>query len=84
MALRRLLLGIFLIALTSSVLLLSDWSQRQVTDRRIPRVALLQHASQPLLDDGVQGMLDAMAEAGFQDGRTITVARLDLGQAPWI
>jgi ABC-type uncharacterized transport system substrate-binding protein len=72
---RRLSLGVFLIALTSTVLLLSDWSQRQVT--RLPRLALLQHASQPLLAEAVQGMLDALADSGFEDGRTIALRRFN-------
>ena len=74
---RRLVLGLILIALTSSVLLLSDWSQRQPAGGQIPRVAIVQHASQKILDEGVQGMLDALADGGLVDGRTLRVERFN-------
>jgi len=38
---RRLWLGTVLIALASSVLLVSDWGRRQAQEGRIPRVAIL-------------------------------------------
>jgi ABC-type uncharacterized transport system substrate-binding protein len=72
---KRLSLGISLIALTSSVLLLSDLDRRKPSSHRIARIALLQHASQPVLDEGVQGMLDGLAENGFSDGKRITLRR---------
>ena len=77
MILRRLSLGLILIAGASSVLLLSDWGQRRAAGGPLYRVALLQHASQPLLDEGVQGMLDALAEGGFQEGRNISLRRFN-------
>src|SRR6266508_4073331 len=46
---KRLLLGFFLIAIASAVLLVSDWDQRN----RVPRIALLQHLAQ-----GVTGKAD--------------------------
>jgi hypothetical protein len=59
---QRLSLGFVLIALSSAVLLLSDWGQRKGgRGTRIPRVAIVQHASQSVLDEGVRGMLDALA-----------------------
>ncbi len=73
---QRLALGVVLIALCSGVLLISDWGQRKgVGGKRIPLVALVQHASQPLLDEGVSGMLDALAAEGFIDGRNIRIQR---------
>ena len=74
-AFKRLFFGLVLIALTSSVLLISDWHRRQSGTRHIPHVAILQQASQPIIDEGVQGMLDGLAESGFTDGRNITVRR---------
>jgi ABC-type uncharacterized transport system substrate-binding protein len=74
-AIKRCLLGIFLITLACAVLLYSDWDQRVGTRRRIPQVAVLQHVSQPLLDDGVAGILDGLADAGFVNGKNIAIRR---------
>ena len=75
---RRLLLGIALIALASAGLLFSDTSRhRNQTRRAAPRVAILQHASQPIIDEGVRGMLEGLAAAGYEDGRTLTVSRFN-------
>ena len=82
---KRLSFGFALIVLTSSVLLISDWNRRQSGTRRMPHVAILQHASQPIIDEGVQGMLDGLAESGFTAGRNLTVRRYnaegDIGTA---
>ncbi|MBI3698475.1 MAG: hypothetical protein HY238_26995 [Acidobacteria bacterium] len=72
--LKRLWLGMVLIALSSGVLLLSDWNR---STRRVPHVALLQHASQPLLDEGIQGMLDGLAAGGFQTGKNMVLERFN-------
>jgi putative tryptophan/tyrosine transport system substrate-binding protein len=74
---QRLSLGFVLIAFSSAVLLISDWGQRKGGTGRILRVAIVQHASQPVLDDGVRGMLDALAAEGFIDGRTIAIQRFN-------
>jgi ABC-type uncharacterized transport system substrate-binding protein len=74
----RLLLGFGLIGLTSAVLLVSDWGQRQSdAGSHLPRLAIVQHASQAVLDDGVQGMIDALAAEGFVDGKTVTIRRFN-------
>ncbi len=72
---KRLALGVILIALASAVLLLSDSSHRQKGHQRVTRVAILQHSSQPFLDDGVEGMIDGLAAAGFTVGNNLTVQR---------
>jgi len=81
---RRLWLGVVLIAAASSILLMSDSNQRK-SGHALPRVAVFQSASQSALDDGVHGILDAMAERGFVDGKTISVQRFnaenDIGTA---
>ena len=59
-----------MIALASGTLLLSDLGQRTGSTRRVPHVALLQHASQPLLDDGMAGILNGLASAGFINGNS--------------
>src|SRR5206468_4726322 len=73
--LKRLLLGICLIVLASTVLLLSDLKQRTPTAGAMPHIGLLQHASVVLLDDTVRGMVDSLAENGFVDGKTIVIQK---------
>jgi putative ABC transport system substrate-binding protein len=73
--LKRLLLGISLIVLVSTVLLLSDLERRTLTAGAVPRIGLLQHASVVLLDDTVRGMVDSLAENGFVDGKTIVIQK---------
>ncbi len=84
-SLHRLWLGIALIALSSAVLLLSDWGQRRTTGQQLPRLAMMQYASQPLLDEGRQGIVEALADGGFVDGKTMILERFnaenDLGTA---
>ncbi len=76
----RLLLGIVLIAGASAVLLISDLGSRvgaRPETRNKPKVALLQHASQAILSEGVQGILDGMAAAGYRDGETLELRRFN-------
>ena len=75
--LRHLLLGLFLIAAAASVLLFSDWNQRRSGPSKIPRIAIVQHASQAALDDGVSGMVDALADQGFVDGTTAVIQQFN-------
>ena len=74
---KRLALGLFLITLAIGVLLFSDWNRRSESRQAIPRIAILQHASQPVLDEGVHGMLLGLAEGGFKDGETVAVRRFN-------
>ena len=76
-ALKRLSLGFTFIALAAGVLLLSDRTQRRTGAARMPRVAVLQHASTALLDEAVEGMLDAFANAGYRDGQNIVITRFN-------
>jgi putative ABC transport system substrate-binding protein len=75
-SLRRLLLGIFLIMAAAAVLLLSDLGSRVKTaampkSGRTMRVALLQHASQTILDQGREGMITGLKEQGWEQGRNL-------------
>lgn len=72
-AFRRLSLGLFLIALAAAVLLYSDRGRRVHGASRMARVAIVQHASTPVLDAGVRGVLDGLAESGFRDGDNLTL-----------
>lgn len=68
---RRLALGVALIAASGAILLLSDWQGGHRPVAHLPRVAVFQFSSQPILDEGVRGLLDALREHGYEMGRTM-------------
>src|SRR4029453_9915535 len=70
---KRVFLGTFLIALLSGVLLVSDWHQRKVGAQKIPRLAILVYASQPVLLQGLEGALEALKDNGFVDGQNLVL-----------
>lgn len=75
-ALRRLSLGFILMAAAAAVLLLSDLGSRvsntpQANAGRVMRVAMLQHASQAILDQGREGMIAGLKEKGWEQGRNL-------------
>lgn len=72
-AVKRLALGVTLIVAASVVLLIADLDRR-ASGGEMRRIAILQHASSTLLDDGVRGIIDALAERGYADGRTVEIA----------
>jgi len=75
-ALRRLSLGIALLLAASAVLLLPDSGRRRGPgERRALRVALVQHASQPIMEEGVRGMLAGLAAGGWREGANLSVRR---------
>ena len=74
---KRLWLGLFLIIAASAVLLISDWNQRVIRSARVPRVAFVQHVSQKVFDDAVQGMNEAFAEAGLTEGKSIVLEKFN-------
>jgi ABC-type uncharacterized transport system substrate-binding protein len=76
-AIKRLALGLGLIASASAILLLSDLGHRASSQSRVLRVAILQHANTVVLDDGIRGMLEALAERGFRDGEQIEIQRFN-------
>ncbi len=71
---RRLILGFALIVLCSGMLLLSD---RKPPVSVVPRAAIFQFSSQKILDEGVRGMVDALRDHGYIDGRTIHLERFN-------
>src|SRR5689334_16982804 len=77
LVIRRLALGVVLISLASAGLLLSDLGRRSATARKMPHIALLQHASSMLLDQGTQGAIDALAETGFVEGKSIVIDKFN-------
>lgn len=77
LTIRQLSLGMLLIILASGVLLLTDNRRQKSNVQQLPRIAILQHASQSVIDEGVQGMLDALAVAGLVDGKTVSIQRFN-------
>lgn len=79
--LKSLGLGFLLIALAAGILLYSDLgSRRRATPvaeaaTRTFRVALVQHASLPALDDSAKGVLEALQSRGYSDGGRIQLRR---------
>jgi putative ABC transport system substrate-binding protein len=69
---RPLLLGITLIVLVSVGLLALDDSGRKSVST-MPRVAIVQHVSQAVMDDAVRGYVEGMASQGFVDGKTVSL-----------
>ncbi|MDD2235755.1 MAG: ABC transporter substrate-binding protein [Kiritimatiellae bacterium] len=67
--LRQLRLALLLIAGASAILLASDWERRQTAKpaptEKLPRIALMQFTSTPLLDAHVAGILDGLKQAGL-------------------
>ncbi len=72
---RRLALGLGLIAATSALLLFSDLGSRakSMTASKMMSVAVLQQASQAILDQGREGMFAGMEEKGWVVGKNLRV-----------
>jgi putative tryptophan/tyrosine transport system substrate-binding protein len=80
-AIKRLALGVLLIAAASATLLLADREHRAGAarggTRKAQRVAILQHANTAVLDEGIRGTIDGLASRGFHDGDTLTIERFN-------
>ena len=74
-AIRRLSFGIFLMVLLSGILLYADRKTGKSKVKRVFNIAVMQHSSQATLDEGVQGMIDGLAESGFKDRENIAIRR---------
>src|SRR3954454_3089284 len=92
--LKRLALGLALLALAAAVLLYTDRGSRKSAHDNSPasraigkpiRIALVQHASIPALDEGINGILETLAHRGYTDGGRIQIKRYnaeaDIGTA---
>jgi ABC-type uncharacterized transport system substrate-binding protein len=76
-ALRPVLLPLGLIVAVSALLLAMDPARESGSASRIPRVALMQHASQGALDDGVTGVLRGLEKRGFVAGKTMQLQKFN-------
>jgi ABC-type uncharacterized transport system substrate-binding protein len=72
-AIRHLSFGIGLIILVSGVLLVSDLKRGNTAKHKIPRVAIFQFSSRPLLDEGVAGVIEGLKARGYIRGQTILI-----------
>src|SRR4051812_36185454 len=92
--LKRLALGLALLALAAGILLYTDRNSRKSArenshgdgaSAKAVRVALVQHASIPALDEGVNGILEELTRRGYSDGGRIQIKRYnaegDIGTA---
>ena len=88
--LKRLSLGTCLLAMAAGVLLYSDKGSRlsaksEAAAKTQLSIALVQHASLVVLDEGVDGMLAALAARGYEEGKNIKIRRYnsegDIGTA---
>lgn len=86
--LRRLSLGIGLIVSASAILLLSDAPRRSALtqtpdsdDSSAPsrplKIGLMQMTSQPILDEGADGVIKALSAGGYRDGERVTLKRFN-------
>ena len=84
-SLLRLSFGLVLILAASAVLLLTDRPRPRTGSVKagadaVPRVrsvALFQHISQPVLEEGARGVLAALAASGYRDGETMRLRRFN-------
>ncbi|MGH9384284.1 MAG: ABC transporter substrate-binding protein [Vicinamibacterales bacterium] len=74
---KRLALGVFLILAAAAVLLVSDWQARTSAPSGVPRIAIMQHVSQGIIDEGVAGMIQALTDAGFSAPKTLDIQRFN-------
>ncbi len=74
---RRLAMGISLVAACALLLLWSDANRARNPGKRMPRVAVFQYSSQAILDEGVTGLLDALRDHGYVDGQTMRLQRFN-------
>ncbi len=79
--LKRVVLSLILLGAGALTLLLSDLHSRDREDNTTGgepaqfRVALLKHASNPLLDEVERGVLEQLAAAGYRDGERLALRR---------
>jgi ABC-type uncharacterized transport system substrate-binding protein len=71
-------LGLTLILLASALLLLSDLKHRNPAEKRtaevrLPRIAIMQWTSTPLIDDSVTGIVEGLKQQGFEQKKTADI-----------
>ena len=77
-ALKKLTLGLCLIAGAAAVLLYSDLDSRRGeahSQGRVVRVAMVQQISVSALDDGLTGAISALKDRGYSDGSRMILSK---------
>jgi ABC-type uncharacterized transport system substrate-binding protein len=79
---KRLILGIALIAGAAGILLWSDLGSRigAKSDSTTKRIAIVQNASQPIMEDGYAGIIESLKTRGYTDGQNISIKRFNAEQ----
>jgi hypothetical protein len=72
-AIRSLVPGLLAIAVAASILLLSDLPKSKPAEKQF-RVALLQMSSQPIMQEGVEGIVAGLADGGFVEGKNLVLS----------
>lgn len=79
-SIKRLALGLILIATAAAILLGTDLSSRKKSDmtigmapERVLQIAIVQHGSVPALEEGLAGAVTALAERGYSDGGRVRI-----------
>src|SRR5947209_333057 len=86
-SLLRLSLGLAMILAVSTVLFVTDRPRPRTggatsasgtsSSAKVWSVALLQHISQPTIEEGARGVLAGLAASGYRDGETIRLRRFN-------
>jgi ABC-type uncharacterized transport system substrate-binding protein len=79
---KRLILGIALIAGAAGILLWSDLDGRvgAKSASTTKRIAMVQNASQPIMEDGFTGITESLKARGYTDGQNISIKRFNAEQ----
>ncbi len=72
-AIKKLSPGMLLILAASTLLLMTDLVHRTVATDTLPKIAIFQFASRPVLDDAAAGALQGLREHGFEPGKNLLV-----------
>jgi putative ABC transport system substrate-binding protein len=73
----KILRAIFALLITAGVLLLLDLENRKsaIKATDLKKIAIFKMASRPTLDEAENGILEALAQRGFTDGKNCTIKR---------
>ena len=73
----KILRAIFALLITAGVLLLLDLENRKsaIKTTDLKKIAIFKMASRPTLDEAENGILEALAQRGFTDGKNCTIKR---------
>ncbi|MFM7189142.1 MAG: ABC transporter substrate-binding protein [Armatimonadota bacterium] len=79
---KRLILGLALIAGSAGILLWSDLESRigAKSTSGLKRIAIVQNASQPIMEDGFNGITESLKTRGYIDGQNIAIKRFNAEQ----